>query len=329
MSNLLSHATESEIEYRFLDNLIPTQVTFVDNAPNTLQLSNGEEIASPCLNCSAKPCLYFDESTHSNIVDVVFSEDVCPTNALYLDESEQVMVDSDSCIGCGLCAFRCKTGAIYLANNKAVIHRDVTHLFEGKLPETEVKYNGSVINNLEQKTMELISIIHESKKSGVVTNNLIKSSFMSLGFKVIKPRVGDVNLRMDLIIDTNQKLYLVEIDGLGSPDTIRDVIDDVAIFCDKYNRKLDSLAGVSCLLEFPNKRSEYYELISDAESVLKFNIYSISLGVILAALFNRKYLNIDLFSINEKQTSCRTALETILESNCGFNGKSSLIEAAK
>jgi len=329
MSNLLSHATESEIEYRFRENLLPIQVTFVDNAPNILQLSNGEELTSPCLNCSAKPCLYFDEYTRSDIVDVVFSEDVCPTSALYLDELEQIVVDSDSCIGCGLCAFRCKTGAIYLANNKAVVYRDITHLVEGKLPEIEVEYNGSVVTNVEQKTMELISTIHESKKANVVTNNLIKSSFMSLGFKVVKPRVGDVNLRMDLIIDTDQKLYLVEIDGLGCPDTVRDVIDDVAIFCDKYDRELGSLAGVSCLLEFPNKRSEYYELISDVESVLKFSIYSLSLGVILAALFSRKSLNIDVFGINEKQTSCRPALDAILGSNCGFSGNSSTIEAAK
>lgn len=329
MSNLLSHAIESKTEYKFRENLLPIQVTFIDSAPSILLLSNGDNITSSCLNCSEKPCLYFDESNRSELVDVVFSQDVCPTNSLYLDESDQVMVDSDNCIGCGLCAFRCKTGAIYLANNKAVIHRDTTNLSEGKLPKTEIEYNGSLINNIEQKTIELILLIQESKKASVVTNNLIKSSFMSLGFKVVKPRVGDVNLRMDLIIDTDQKLYLVEIDGLGSPDTVRDVIDDVAIFCDKYDHELNSVAGLVCLLEFPNKRSEYYELISDAESVLKFDIYSLSLGVLLAVLFNRKSLNVDFFSINEKQTSCRTALETILDSNCDFSEKSSRIEAAK
>lgn len=329
MINLLSHTTESENEYCFKDELIPLEVSFGDESPNKVRLSNKEIIDSPCLNCSSKPCLYFDDTVRSDIIDVVFSRDVCPTNALYLDELEQVVVDQDSCIGCGLCALRCKTGAIYFAGNKAVVHRDTKHLSAGRLIHKDVLYNGLLADNIEKKTMELISAINENHKASVIAVNLIKSCLMVLGFKVIKPRIGDVNLRMDLIIDTESKLYLVEVDGLGSPDTVRDIIDDVAIFCDKYNHSLDFLAGVSCLLEFPNKRSEYYELISDAEKILKFGIYSLSLGVILSILFNRKSLNIDLFSINETQTSCRPMLESILEQDCGFNGRSNFIKASK
>jgi len=329
MINLLNHATESEIEYRFRDNLHPVAVFFENEGPNKVTLSNNEVIESSCLNCASKSCLYFNHSVHSDIVDVVFSKDVCPTNSIFLDERDQVVIDEESCIGCGLCAIRCRTGAIYIADNIAVIHRDSMHLVEGKLPEDGIRYDGYLIDNVEERTMKIIATIHENKKSSVIMTNLFKSCLMVLGYKVVKPRVGDVNLRMDLIVDSDDCLYLVEVDNIGSPDTVRDIIDDVAIFCDKQSKDLGSVAGVSCLLEFPNRRSEYYELISDAEKVLKFNIYSLSLGVIFSVLFNRKQLDITHFKVNDKQYSCRSALEHMLGKNCFFNQKSSLIEAAK
>lgn len=326
MSSLLSHATKSEIEYCYKDNLLPVEVVFIEDAPSLIKLSNDEKINSSCLNCSAKPCLMFNDIVQTKIVDVIFSKDVCPTSALYLDEFEQVVVDKENCIGCGLCMLRCETGAIYMHKNKATIHRDVTDLVQGKLLPVTISYKYDKSINIEKKLKRLsVAIIENKKPDSLIINNLFKSLFMALGFKVAKPRVGDVNLRMDLIVDTKEKLYLVEVDNLGSPETIRDIIDDVAIFSDKYNKDLSSLAGVACIIEFPNKRSEYYELISDVENVLGFNIYSLSLGVLLLSLFSRKEINIERFHINEKQTSSRSMLDEAFV----FSKNSKYIEASK
>ncbi|EMR8941041.1 4Fe-4S binding protein [Yersinia enterocolitica] len=330
MSELLSHSTASEMEFTFRNKSIFIQVIYNTEEPNCIQFSNGESIESPCLNCENKPCLKFDEKNHSDIVEVVFSSDVCPTNALYLDEHEQIIIDEPNCIGCGLCAIRCPTGAIYLSNNKAVIHRDYTHLDIGKLSDTlKIEYIGCLVPSIEVKTLQILQEIKKANKTNIVTNNLIKSCFMALGFKVVKPRIGDINLRMDLILDIDKKLFIVEVDQLGSPDTVRDIIDDVAIFCNKYDKELNLISGISCLFEFPNKRSEYYELITDTINVLKFNIYSISLGVLLSLLFHRKLISIEKYTINELQFSCRKFLEENLDQKCDFSQKSSLIEASK
>lgn len=330
MSELLNHSTVSEVEFTFKDDLVPELVIYKSGEPNYIQLSNGEHIQSACLNCTKKTCLSFDESHQSNIVDVVFSSDVCPTNALYLDEYEQIAVDEINCIGCGLCATRCPTGAIYLSNEKAIIHRDSKHLTIGKLPDKiDMNYTGYLVSNIEIITSKIINEINKRSKANFIVNNFIKSCFMVFGFKVIKPRIGDVNLRMDLILETEQDLLIVEVDNLGSPDTVRDIIDDVAIFCNKYDRKLEEISGLSCLLEFPNKRSEYYELITDTMNVLKLNIYSLSVGVLLSLLFNRKIINIKEYIINNNNTSCRDILEKNLGHDCGFSQKSNFIEAAK
>ncbi|MEX9582843.1 4Fe-4S binding protein [Providencia rettgeri] len=329
MNELFNHNIESDIEFKFSEQLLPVSIDYLENEPNKLELSNGSIINSPCLNCSDKPCMRFNTTNESNVIDAVFFPDVCPTDAMFLDEKEQVFIDEELCIGCGLCAYRCNTGAIYVSFNKMRVHRDQKMLIEGKLVKTTVSTKNRLFKNIDEKILQLRQSIRENKKSNYLLNNLIKSYFMSLGFKVIKPRAGDVNLRMDLIVENNDTLFLVEVDDLGSPDTIRDIIDDIAIFSDKYERNLSTLAGACCLLEFPNKRSEFYELISDVKKVLDINIYSLSLGVMLSILNDNNTLDITKFFINEKQTSCRTALESTLNRICEFPLHSNSIEAAK
>ncbi|MFL7866986.1 4Fe-4S binding protein [Vibrio cincinnatiensis] len=329
MTSLFKHNIKSDVEFKFKNDLSPVSIKYETNKPNTLELSDGKFISSPCLNCSDKPCMRFHDSLKSNSVDVVFSPDVCPTSAMYLDEKEQVFIDEQLCIGCGLCSYRCSTGAIYAFDNKMRVHRDDTMLTEGTQDKRAIDIKNDFFSNIENQYYILRDTIRQNKKSSYVLTNLLKSCFMSLGFKVAKPRLGDVNLRMDLLVDSNDTLMLIEVDDLGSPDSIRDIIDDIAIFSDKYERDLNKLAGVSCLLEFPNKRSEFYELITDVKNVLNLNIYSISLGVILSVLNKGRTLELSNFSINETQTSCRPALELTLGDVCGFSQKSNAIEAAK
>jgi NAD-dependent dihydropyrimidine dehydrogenase PreA subunit len=332
MSNLLKYKTETEIEYKFKDDLRPVSICYEKNKPNRLELSNGTVIESPCLNCSDTPCMHFDDSKQlKKVFDVALSLEVCPTNSISLDEKKQVVIDDKTCINCGLCAFRCKTGAIYASDDKMRVSRDITMLTAGKQQYRDIKIikNNNLFDGIEQKLGLLIEVIKNHKTSSVVRNNLFKSYFMSLGFKVAKPRTGDVNLRMDFVLESGDTLFLVESAQIGSPDTIRDVLDGVAILSHKYEISLGELAGACCLLEFPNKRSDFYELVSDVKNVLNVDIYTLSLGVIMSILNNDSILDITAFSVNENQKSCRKVLEKALGEECDFSLNSSFLEAAK
>ncbi|ELG9628840.1 4Fe-4S binding protein [Vibrio vulnificus] len=329
MTSLFKHKTESDVEFKFKGDLFPISVRYETEKPNTLELSDGKHINSPCLNCSDKPCMRFNDSSKSNAVDVVFSPDVCPTSAMFLDEKEQVLIDEQLCIGCGLCAYRCSTGAIYVFDKKMRVHRENSMLTEGVQEKKAIEIKNNLFSNIEIQYGILRDSVRKNKKSSYILTSLLKSCFMSLGFQVAKPRSGDVNLRMDLLVENKDTLFLVEVDDLGSPDTIRDIIDDIAVFSNKYDRDLSELAGISCLLEFPNKRSEYYELVTDVNNVLNLNIYSVSLAVMLSVLNKGLTLELTKFTINETQTSCRPALEQTLGELCSFSQKSSAIEAAK
>lgn len=54
----------------------------------------GIDLAIACLSCTEKPCLE------------------CPTEALSVGDRGEIVLDSDSCDACGLCAEACPVGAV-------------------------------------------------------------------------------------------------------------------------------------------------------------------------------------------------------------------------
>jgi Na+-translocating ferredoxin:NAD+ oxidoreductase subunit B len=57
--------------------------------------------------------------------------EICPVNAVSIDETEGVKIDSDWCIGCGVCVSRCHSDAIIMREkeNKPFMAKDIKELY--------------------------------------------------------------------------------------------------------------------------------------------------------------------------------------------------------
>jgi len=62
-----------------------------------------KNVASACRHCEDAACM-----------------SICPTNAIYKDEQNYVLIDTENCIGCISCANACPYGAIIVFNNKPI-----------------------------------------------------------------------------------------------------------------------------------------------------------------------------------------------------------------
>ena len=112
MAEILKQNKIQITHYKFIGDSIPIKVTYFDNAPAKVILSDNNEIESSCVNCQELSCIKRDNSI------IVFDElkssqtdKICPTNAIEVSDSGNVSVDPESCIGCGLCIASCPIGA--------------------------------------------------------------------------------------------------------------------------------------------------------------------------------------------------------------------------
>jgi len=335
VSKILNQISEPNRAYNFPNELTPIKVLHYKNRRQVskITLSDNTTVNSACINCFDASCMKIAIS-----VDIFASLEasqtdiLCPTNSITIKENT-ISIDNN-CINCGLCISSCPIGAIFFDENGDV---KVGKIDKSFLPQNEkVAIDQDIIEVITEQPFESEEIIKRTinnlklltHKNSVI-NKLVVKSFESLGFPTNQTRSGDVNLRMDALSKYNDIYYPIEIELVASLDSPRDILDDVAVFCSRQGVKKSNVVGIIVLAELPNKRSEYWELLSDIESTIDLKIATIPLAILLIYAWNKRLIKINDYFLGKDKTSTRLAINHSLGREVNISINSNLIEASK
>lgn len=267
-----------------------------------------------CTKCSKKMCISF-EKEELELFDIDFpfeiDKNVCPTNAIYSVNNE-ININSEKCIGCGICMSRCPKGLIKMKDGVAIID-----------PSYEMNSNNEMkklYNNINSKSMNSYSI-----------NLLSRNLLIECGIKTAITRTGDNNLRMDGIIQSNDELGVLEIefgqDILSSP---RNLLDDIAVICSRYGFKKENITALSICLSLPNNRTDYWNVIKDIKEILGIEIKTVSIGSLVYIMWNEKKINLkELPYLDSVDNSLLEKVEKLLNKKIEIDDDNSIFRTKK
>jgi hypothetical protein len=158
-------------------------------------------------------------------------------------------------------------------------------IYRSKKVETEKNQTSDIekliINdlNLKDKMNQLINSIQIVKLCPNGENELIRILFEGLGKKVYFPRKGDNSERFDAIVDFDNYKSVVEIEIPSTEilDAPRNLLDDYAVQKQRKKEKDKPIVPLVICWDLPNKRTDYWNVIKDINSILKIKIKTISI----------------------------------------------------
>ncbi|WP_279002246.1 hypothetical protein [Acidaminococcus fermentans] len=186
---------------------------------------------------------------------------------------------------------------------------------------TKVSPIKSLLNNdlrLHDKLENLGDSISTVKSIPNGENELITLLFSGIGGKVYIPRKGDNNERFDAIITFPEYKVITEIEIPSTEilDAPRNLLDDYAVVhCRKSGENKSIIPLVVCW-DLPNRRTDYWNVITDINSVLGLKIKTIS--IVALALYYLTGTPLD-FSNNDfflnHDNSAMLSSKALLEKN--------------
>ncbi len=280
--------------------------------PAEIQLLDGTKTNGSCIRCPDAPCIYYYsdeiESAYFKEFPADTSRKVCPTNVLEIDpERGSPKVDIANCIYCGLCVARCPVHAIVLTSNGIEINDKENDFFKftgdpvnsTKIEAILREYRGTPvsgsISNYEFMTRVFERIVNIGMRLYPQFPNILVRNFMlGIGVPYTIRRLGDTNIRIDSVFFSGEnRIGVAEIEFtegaiLNAP---RDVLDDLAVIHSRYHYDLQAIDPLIVSLRFPNRRSEYWQVIQDISNELNIQISSISIGALFILMWENIKLN--------------------------------------
>jgi hypothetical protein len=302
------------------------QILYAENK-RPLVILNGDILGEGvCLGCVDIPCIKkpAEELQLNGVLSHFPSDpnlDVCPTLAITWDIIEKVaVVDPNMCIGCGLCVIRCPFGAINLnVDLIATVHKDDPNNLINESLRVSSQYlpvkqgvMTSVNPVLARNLPSLLRTLSDRHSTLFIRNILFE-----LGLLINTRRKGDTNMRIDAVSYYNaNKVMVIEIEyGKSVLESPRALLEDVAIMHSRYLVPVSNIIPVSILLELPNSRSEYYQVINDINDVLDLKCITITIGLLLILLWNFKKfdeLSLDNLTLNQEKIDLTCLMESFL-----------------
>ena len=233
-----------------------------------------EKIKSYCINCKEQLCYEYKELNFSlgNLNGLPYNNSklVCSTSSIIFNDEGAVI--EDSCINCGICYDRCPVGAINysLKDNKYEVRINDNENYI-KIPQLSL--NEVNLNIIE--TQDELNKVTLSYNKNIKENELIRNYLIAFSYEAKSYSIGNNDNRIDCIGFKKSRYILCEI-KLNTTDyisLIRKALEDLAIFTNKYNKKISDIDIVIFINQLPNKRSDFYELLKDIKDIIQIQIY--------------------------------------------------------
>ena len=346
MSQTLSVRLNQEA-IAILDIQRPEQIFFEDGKPARMVFKRGEEYTPNCINCMNPKCMRLlpNELVCPSFAEMSYDRNatVCPVNAIS-HGANSIVINEDTCIGCGLCVEKCPIGAIYIKNGTASLNPQSpsktkwmpvtakniqiqeqflkTIAFHPKTG-TMRKESNSVLNSIYYK----ISMLSQYQQN-IIARNLM----LIIGGEASLSRQGDVYTRMDGYYATGNQEGVMEIEtGYDMLDVSRALLDDVAVLNVRYSISKSRNHPLAICLSLPNRRTDYWQVLKDIRSVTGIGISTVTFGMLLIVLWSFDTIdNFDQFYIDVDDYSLRDKLEAHLERRIGLtHGYLGILENSK
>jgi Fe-S-cluster-containing hydrogenase component 2 len=296
------------------------------------EYANGKKEESGCVNCLDIPCREYSEKE----IDCGFNE-MPSNNSKYVCASEAIkiapdghspFIDEEKCISCGLCASRCKYSAIFFESNSFRIRKSESSNITYRSDYTESQYiareEAFPYNKVKQVFQKLNRLMLESfhdktsihfKRNNGAENEFAKNMLLSIGIKTKSRAIGNNDIRTDLFGENDIFCVLCEVDttSIDQLDLTRAILDDIAIFSSRYGVDKAKIIPLLIIDRFPNKRSDFYEVLNDIEKITKIKVGVISLHFIFVlSLLGFKLNPTDIISLFKVRKGCESIVDDAL-----------------
>ncbi len=263
-----------------------------------------------CINCPDTPCVYFNDAEITSPVLTNFPYDrrreVCAFDALSVDTSQSIpIINTNACIGCGLCIARCPANALYSNNGVAVLNNAENAILKRQMPRDQKAYDDAVkrlragiwegsIRDIDEDTItEVVEAMIGAGLSNAKQKLFVRNLLICLGAEAAISTVGDTNLRIDMWWEAQGILWVTEVDfdEVSLIESPRSLLDDVAVCVSRHKVPRKSIGAAIICKDFPNKRTDFYHLIDDFEKVVDLRIRTISVAGLLVLLWSHRSID--------------------------------------
>jgi Fe-S-cluster-containing hydrogenase component 2 len=237
------------------------------------------------------------------------STKVCPVNAISEDRITGFpTIDPETCFGCGLCFNRCPYGAIGLEVGKEakILHAD-SEIVEfiksdsitefSKNYELRINQDRTIIENIPKGGLTNIysEILRIRALNQSFENLFTRNVLLCLNINAKIKNIGNNDIRIDLIGKQRNNIIVASIDLVGS-DTLnipRYLLDAIAVLHSRHNISKKSIIPLVVVGSYPNKRSDFFEMLGDIKAVTNFETKTFSLHFLIILMLFNKVLNFD------------------------------------
>lgn len=319
-----------------LDGASPQRFEWRDGRAQII-FANGDASVGSCIRCHDAPCIeYRDEELRVRGLEdfpADLDSSVCPSGAITWEADDtSPKVDPVQCFSCGLCVSRCPVGAIWISGeSKAFVNDESNQYFrEADKPVTPASVEGirDRFKGLPSKgrylmeTDPLIEGIYSQiegllKTAPKLPQHLTRNLMLAVGTQAAMRRLGDVNVRMELVFSNEASVGTAEVEMKreGQMDAPRNILDNIAVLSARYGFPKDKVTSLIVSLHLPNNRSDYWRVLKDIKDVLGVRIGSLTIGALVVLVWEQRRVEAhfgNLFYADEDDRSIRAALEKLL-----------------
>lgn len=287
----------SEATSRYILPIAPQKRVYRDNFSGFA--IEDAEFKGCCCNCNEKYCIsYSRNEIHSHFFNSFphnTSYRVCPTTAISI-VGDNVVIDIDRCIGCGVCLHRCpflafaydpEKGCCFVQNNASKVTSSIStqnkqiSLFRST--PVAVAFQNIKKPFVDDKSL---SIIANTDAPEIIVRNFL----VNMGIPTNTNAKGNQHNRIEFFALSNGNYLIGECEtGNDVLSASRRILDDLAVLVSRYSINVDSIIPLAVINHLPNKRSDFYEVIEDIHKVLGVQIHTVSYACLfLLNLFNCK-----------------------------------------